>query len=168
MNKEAIKNTALCYYSNTEQCFIVKSPLFEMVFGAAEKEDEAWEIFNDLLDATYVKYLEGKLAGYTKAGRPKKNRVGFHAEVKPESKEQMKDLANKLGCSQGEAIDFLLFSHSLKPVSKSKTVTQPVVSKTRGVAKTRKGMVATRSTATGRIVGSYKSSKIAAKGKEAV
>lgn len=125
MNKEAIRKTAICYFSPADKCFVVKSPLFDMVIGAEKTEKDAWEIFNDLLDATYVNYLEGKLAGYTKAGRPKKNRVSFHAEIKPESKGELKELSEKLSCSQGEVIDFLLFSHSLKSAIK-KTVTKSV------------------------------------------
>lgn len=169
MNKEAIKNTALCYHSTTERCFIVESPLFDMVIGAAPTEKEAWEIFNDLLDETYVNYLEGKLAGYTKAGRPKKNRIGFHAEVKPESKESLKELADKLACSQGEVIDFLLFSHSVKPTIKT---TKPVQQQRRSVAK-KTGAVtkvtrSVRSSGSGRLVTGYKSSKMVAKGREAV
>ncbi len=46
MNKKAIKQTALAYYSAEENCYIVESPLFEMIIGAAETEKEAWDIFN--------------------------------------------------------------------------------------------------------------------------
>jgi predicted RNase H-like HicB family nuclease len=115
MNKKAIADTALCRYDEKEQCYIVESPLFDRVTGVAETADEARQIFNELLDETYVAYLEGKLVGYDKRGRPAKGNVEFHAQVKPEVKAQISERAKALGISQGDVIAYLAAVAELKP-----------------------------------------------------
>jgi hypothetical protein len=77
------------------------------VTGVGETELEAKQIFNELLDETYVAYLEGKLVGYDKRGRPSKGNVEFHAQVKPEVKAQISQKAKALGISQGDVIAYL-------------------------------------------------------------
>lgn len=114
MNKKAIAGTALCRYDEKEQCYIVESPLFDRVAGVAETASEARKIFNELLDETYVAYLEGKLVGYDKRGRPAKGNVEFHAQVKPEVKQQITERAKALGISQGEVIAYLAAVADLK------------------------------------------------------
>jgi len=107
MNKKAIADTALCRYDETEQVYIVESPLFDRVTGVGETEIEAKRIFSELLDETYIAYLEGKLVGYDKRGRPSKGNVEFHAQVKPEVKAQISAKAKALGISQGDVIAYL-------------------------------------------------------------
>ncbi len=114
MNKKAIADTALCRYDETEQCYIVESPLFDRVIGVGETESEAKQIFDELLDETYVAYLEGKLVGYDKRGRPSKGNVEFHALVKPEVKAQISQRAKALGVSQGDVIAYLAAVADLK------------------------------------------------------
>jgi predicted RNase H-like HicB family nuclease len=107
MNKKAIADTALCRYNEEENYYVVESPLFDRVSGVAETEKEARQIFHELLDETYLAYLEGKLVGYDKRGRPAKGNVEFHAQIKPEVKIQILDKAKALGISQGEVIAYL-------------------------------------------------------------
>ncbi|MBS1995180.1 MAG: hypothetical protein JSS86_02675 [Cyanobacteria bacterium SZAS LIN-2] len=107
MNKKAIFNTALCRYDEKEGCFIVESPLFERVIGVAPRESEAWKLFGELLNETYVAYLEGNLVGYEKRGRPARGNVEFHAQIKPEVKAQIAETARTLGISQGDVIAYL-------------------------------------------------------------
>lgn len=82
--------------------------------GVAETESEARQIFNELLDETYIAYLEGKLVGYDKRGRPAKGNVEFHAQVKPEVKAQISQRAKALGISQGDVIAYLAAVADLK------------------------------------------------------
>ena len=82
--------------------------------GVAETESEAKQIFKELLDETYVAYLEGKLVGYDKRGRPAKGNVEFHAQVKPEVKAQISERAKELGVSQGDVIAYLVAVADLK------------------------------------------------------
>jgi hypothetical protein len=77
-------------------------------------ESEARQIFNELLDETYIAYLEGKLVGYDKRGRPAKGNVEFHAQVKPEVKAQISQKARALGISQGDVIAYLAAVADLK------------------------------------------------------
>lgn len=113
MNREAIKKTAVCRFDSEEKILVVESPLLDIVTGASHNEDEAWEIFYDLLDACYIEYLEGKRVGqYQNRGRPAKGGISFNAQVKPSTKQEIATLAKNLGCSQGEAVDYLLASHN--------------------------------------------------------
>jgi len=107
MNRKAIADTALCRYDEVEQVFVVESPLFDRLAGVAPTEKEAWNLFREMLDETYVAYLEGNLVGYDKRGRPAKGNVEFHAQVKPEVKKQILQKAKTLGISQGDVIAYL-------------------------------------------------------------
>lgn len=133
MNRDAIRNTARCRFDDREKVFIVESALFRMVKGIAETEVEAWSIFNDLVQETYINYLEGKLSGYDKRGRPAKGRVGHHAELQPETKKIIVALSKHFCCSQGEVIDYLVWYHDLA-VMPSKPGVQKVNNKTSWVA----------------------------------
>lgn len=112
MNRDSIKRTAICRYDARAREFIVESPLLDVCHGIADTENEAWEIFEDLLDAMYIEYLEGKGVGRYKRGRPSKGRLEFHAQIKQRTKKGIAALAKELNISQGEALDFLLFSYS--------------------------------------------------------
>jgi predicted RNase H-like HicB family nuclease len=106
MNRSAIAKTALCRYKRDENAFVVSSPLFDRVVGVGETKDEAWEVFTKMLDETYVAYLEGRLVGYEKRGRPAKHNVQFHAQIKPEVKNLINEKAKVFGVSQGEVIAY--------------------------------------------------------------
>lgn len=113
MNKDAIRKTARCRFDAKESVYIVESPLSDMVMGVSEDAEDAWAIFDDLLRETYINYLEGKLVGYDKRGRPSKGRVGHHAELNPDTKKALLTLAKQFGCSQGEVIDYLVWHHGV-------------------------------------------------------
>lgn len=126
MNREAIKKTAICRYEASEKEYVVESPLLDVCHGIADTKAEAWDTFDDLLNAMYIEYLEGKGVGRYKRGRPAKGRVEFHAQLKQETKKGIADLAKQWEISQGEALDFLMFFYRCqqsenKPVSKLKS-----------------------------------------------
>jgi hypothetical protein len=113
MNREAIRKTAVCRYQPKEKLYIVESPLLDILHGIAETKKKAWDIFDDLLDGMYIKYLEGKTVGlYQKPGRPAKGRIDFHAQIKPKTKKTIDKLARNFGISKGEAIDYLALLHT--------------------------------------------------------
>jgi 3',5'-cyclic AMP phosphodiesterase CpdA len=136
MNKDGIRKTARCRFDVKESVYIVESPLSDMVAGVSESADEAWAIFDDLLRETYINYLEGKLVGYDKRGRPSKGRVGHHAELSAETKKTLVALAKRFACSQGEVIDYLVWHHNFatmpgkpvgrKPVEDISYVAEPI------------------------------------------
>lgn len=64
MNKKAIAKTALCKYKDDEGIFVVQSPMFERVIGVSDTQAEAWQLFEEVLDETYIAYLEGTLVGF--------------------------------------------------------------------------------------------------------
>lgn len=114
MNKSAIAKTALCRYKDDEGVFVVQSPIFDRVIGVGTTEIEAWQVFGEVLNETYVAYLEGSLVGYEKRGRPAKHNVEFHAQVKPEVKALINEKAKALGISQGEVIAYLAAVEQVK------------------------------------------------------
>jgi len=120
MNKGAIRATAVCRFNAKEKVYVVASPLLDICVGAAETEKESWEIYDDLLQAFYVEYLEGKVVGlYGKRGRPAKGGIAVDARVKPPTKDGLDKLSDEIGCSLGEVIDYLLaFQIAYKPTAK--------------------------------------------------
>jgi hypothetical protein len=124
MNKDTIRSTAVSRWEPKGKYYIVQSPLYDALIGAADTESEAWEIFDDFLDDAYTSYLEGRLGGmYGKRGRPAKNRKALHCEVKPETRKELKSLADELGCSQGETIDYLAaFFNAAQTAKRGKSV----------------------------------------------
>jgi hypothetical protein len=108
MNRDQIQKTALCRYDPKDKTYSVKSPLLNICEGIAKTEKAAREIFDDLLDAMYIKYLEGKEVGrYEKRGRPSAGKVELHVTVKPGTRDTVFKLSVTLGCKQGEVIDYL-------------------------------------------------------------
>ncbi len=110
MNKKAISKTAITYWSNEDECFIVQSPLMKAIMGVGETVKEAQTEFRGILSDAYEAYLEGKLAA-DRVGRPAKNRIAFNSDVQPETKISIKNMASDFQCSQGEVVDYLLFFH---------------------------------------------------------
>ncbi len=107
MNREAIRNTALERYDKSEKVWIVESPLLEICHGISPDKEEAWEIFDDLLNEMYIAYMEGTTVGGRKRGRPAKTGVDFHLLVRKETKDAIAKLADELKISQGESVDYL-------------------------------------------------------------
>ena len=110
MNKKAIANTAILYWCNEDECYLKESPLFDSVLGVGDTPQEAEKTFSDLLDDAYESYLEGRVPGYSKPGRPAKGGLPLNSDVRPETKNRLRELAKQFDCSTGEVVDYLLFS----------------------------------------------------------
>jgi predicted RNase H-like HicB family nuclease len=109
MNKVAISKTAICYWSEEDDSYVVESSLFETIAGVGDTPEDAFRVFDDLLDDAYEAYLEGRVPGYDKPGRPTKGYTSLNTDVRPETKATLRALSAQFGCSMGELIDFLLF-----------------------------------------------------------
>ncbi len=107
MNKDSIKATAVCRWDMEDECYVVSSPVMDIVLGVGDTEAEAWQIFNEILEETYQCYLEGRLANHPKPGRPAKHKVRIHAEISPDIKEAIQAMAKRIGISQGEVLEYL-------------------------------------------------------------
>lgn len=129
MNRDTIKKTAICRYEQREKVYIVESPLLDILHGIAETEEESWDIFYDLLDSMYIKYLEGKRVGNFGKGRPAKNRIDLHAQIQARTKEKIDQVAADLGISKGEAIDCLAFGYVAPPKSQKNNMVDGLPSK---------------------------------------
>jgi len=118
MNKKAILNTAICYWSDENDCYIVESPLFDRIAGVGDTPEQSHVVFVNLLDDGYLAYLEGRVPGYDKPGRPSKGAVPVSYRLQPGTKEDLAKFAHEIECSQGEAIDYLVFRHKLEQLEK--------------------------------------------------
>jgi hypothetical protein len=115
VRKAAIQKTMVTTYDQEEACWIATSPLLKgtaleaHVLGAAETEEEAVSLFNEMLEDAWRDYKKGRLAQQRTAGQPPKpNRTGLHVQVSISSKESLDGLAKTLEVSKGEVIDYLL------------------------------------------------------------
>lgn len=106
MNRKAIMATAVCYWSDENEGYVVISPLFESIAGTGDTKAEAMDVFENQLQDAYEAYLEGRVPK-DRPGRPSKNQVALNVDVNPETKETIKKLAASIDCSQGEVVDFL-------------------------------------------------------------
>lgn len=113
MNKEAIRKTAVCYWSDEDDCYVIESPLFSSIAGAGETTAEAFQTFENLLSDAYEAYLEGRVP-QERRGRPSKSGLALNTDVKPETKDVIVRLAKEFGCSQGEVIDYLALYYDKK------------------------------------------------------
>lgn len=110
MNVDAIKKTALCKYDDEDKVYVVESPLCDFVMGADEDMHQAWEVFHEILEETYEDYQAGKLAKSIGPGRPKRNKQNINVQVTGDTKDKIKELAETLGISQGDVLDYLVAS----------------------------------------------------------
>ncbi len=114
MNKIGILNTRICYWSDDNDCYVVESPLFDRIAGVGDTPEQAQNVFERLLDDGYLAYLEGRVPGYDKPGRPSKGAISVSFRLQPDTKESLGQLAKALECSQGEAIDYLVYRHKIE------------------------------------------------------
>lgn len=114
MNREALLNTAITYWSDEDESFITTSPLSDIIAGDGDTLEESMTSFIRHVDATYESYKKGNHAIYNAPGRPKKGKVTMSLQVSPEVKEALDALKDSLGgISQGEVIEFLEAHHRL-------------------------------------------------------
>lgn len=111
MNRDLILKTAVCYWSNDDECYVAESPLCEAVIGDGDSEEEAMNSFTDHLNEQYIAHLEKKL---DRRGRPAKNRVTLHVQVLPKTKAQVDKLSKLMEASQGEIIDWAMFNAGIQ------------------------------------------------------
>lgn len=113
MNRDLILKTAVTYWSDEDECFVVESPFCERIAGIGDTEAEAITSFKNLVNALYADYKDGKLAPLPRKkkgpGRPAKGGEVIHAQIKATTKKQLAELATGLHCSYGEAIDYVIF-----------------------------------------------------------
>lgn len=122
MNKVAISKTRICYWSDDHDCYIVESPLFDRIAGVGDTPEQAQDVFERLLDDGYLAYLEGRVPGYDKPGRPSKGAISVSFRLQPDTKESLAQLAKTLECSQGEAIDYLVYCHKIEQLEQKQAL----------------------------------------------
>ena len=114
IQKDSIRKTAVSFWSDEDNSFVVESSLFDNIIGVGETRGEAFKVFEEMLDDAYVEFQNDKVVGY-KRGRPSKGRVNLHCQVQDLAREEIIKLAKKLGgISQGEAVEFLLLYYQCK------------------------------------------------------
>jgi len=114
LTKDTILKTAVCYWSEEDECFVVESPLFPRTAGIGSTVQKAWKEFRELLSLAYEHLKKHNVAGYNKVGRPAKGGIELHIAVRPATKELISKISHELDISQGEVIDFLLFFYEVR------------------------------------------------------
>lgn len=110
----SIKKTAVTYWSNEDECYVMESPLFSRCVAIGDSPYEAKSKYEEMLDTAYEHIQNENVAGYNRVGRPAKGNIEIHASIRPTTREDLKKLCEDLNISIGEAIDYLLFFHSVK------------------------------------------------------
>jgi predicted RNase H-like HicB family nuclease len=114
LSKDTILKTAVCYWSEEDESFVVESPLFPRTAGTGGSAQKAWNQFRELLSLAYEHLKKNNVAGYNKVGRPAKGGIELHVAVRPATRKLIGKIAHELDISQGEVIDFLLFFHEVR------------------------------------------------------
>lgn len=111
---DSIRKTAVSYWSEEDNAFVVESSLFDSILGVGETRVEAFKVFEEMLDETYGELQNDNAVGY-KRGRPSKGRLDLHCQVQESARDEITKLAKKLGgISQGETVEFLLHYYQCK------------------------------------------------------
>jgi len=116
LKKETILKTAVCYWSNEDECYVVESPFFSPVIAAEKTPEKAFKVYKNMLSSAYEELLKNNVHGF-KRGRPAKNGVELHIQVQTDTKQLVDELRQDLGLSQGEFIDLATFYFAKKAQS---------------------------------------------------
>lgn len=103
MNAEAIRKTAVLRREHGD--YVVQSQLCPDVIGAGDTEQEAWQIFEEILQDYLADHKAGRVA--QGRGRSRKHKIRFTTEIDPDVKRAIAAMARQFGVSQGEAIEYL-------------------------------------------------------------
>lgn len=114
IRKQTIEKTAVCYWSDEDDLYVAESPLFPRTAGIGDTAQSARRHFEKMLNEIYGDLACSRVRGYNKRGRPAKGGVAFNTKLQPESKLYIDELADSLGISQGEVIDYLTAFHKSK------------------------------------------------------
>jgi hypothetical protein len=100
----SIRKTALCYWSEKDQLYIVQSMQVCMLIGMGETPEQAWEMFDALLVETDAEKIEesSTLASYVPFAVPLVENLSTAVYSDLEA------LSQKLECSRAEVIEYLL------------------------------------------------------------
>jgi hypothetical protein len=124
--KNQILKTAICVWQEDLEdddggYYIVKSPLTDRlneygeILGCSPDKQEAFAIFEDMVEAALAEYQKGTIAQRTGPGKPKKGKARFSAEISPESKQLLAGMSLSFGnISQGEVVEYLITRYQLE------------------------------------------------------
>jgi hypothetical protein len=126
IKKESIEKTAVCYWSKEDVSYVAESPLFPRTAGIGDTPQEARDHFTNMLNEAYSYLADKKVRGYNKRGRPAKNGINFHTQIRANTKKYIAKLAKEFDISHGEVLDFLCAFHesaSMQPQSTKEDLT---------------------------------------------
>jgi predicted RNase H-like HicB family nuclease len=114
MNFQRIARMAICYWSEEDQSYIVKSPIFGNAVGLGATPEEARNSFDASLAGAREAFEQGKLVTVQSSDSNLTNTISMQVEVQSRTDRTLHRLMKKLDCSQDEAIDYLalFFEHA--------------------------------------------------------
>ena len=107
MNKQEIIDAAATRYDDKRDCWITESFVDDAICGIADTELASYKIFLEMLDMAWEEFQVGRHGLYSRPGRPAKGKVDLHTQIEPEIKSAIAKLADRIGISQGEAVEYL-------------------------------------------------------------
>jgi hypothetical protein len=100
-NPSLIKRTAVCYWSQPDDCYIARSPLFDLGMGMGDSREESL----DSLEASLEAFTEDfKTHPYTEGA----GHFELHANARQRTITVLEQLSKKFQCSMDDALDYVI------------------------------------------------------------
>jgi len=114
LKKKTILKTAVCYFSDIDDCYVVESPLLPAVIAAEETAEAAGSMYESMLENVWPSLPHDKVHGFKRAKPAKPSGDELHIFVQPDTRQMIDQLRDELGISQGEFIDLVTFYYAKK------------------------------------------------------
>lgn len=127
MDITTIEKTAICYWSQDDDCYLVSSTVFIPITAEGETQEEAWENFRYYVEDTLNSYINGNHilspeTPETIIGESLKTML--EADIGLPTKDKLNELAAHFSCSVGDIIDYLVGYHQVAIVPDKNTTNQ--------------------------------------------
>lgn len=106
--KEAILDSAFCFWSQEDEGFVVRSVLAPKVIGTGDSETEAFQVFQEILEDYLSDLDQGKVDEPKRRGRPKSNKQEVHLTISENGKNVLAHLTTKHGLTAGEVTELAI------------------------------------------------------------
>ncbi len=112
MTKGRIERTAICYFDKEDDCFVIKSPL-AFICATGENAEQARAHFSKELEACGVSPdAEQRIAEVVLSSADD--------QIHPLAATYLNKLARELGCTRGQAIEYLVLFHQVAELPENK------------------------------------------------
>jgi predicted RNase H-like HicB family nuclease len=125
MNFDKIVRMAICYWSDEDESFVVKSPIFSNVIGTGDTPTEAMAEFEQALARSRESYEEScEAAGVSKDSvdaTTEAMAVEINVRISRHTDRTLHKLMRRFECSLDDAVDYLAMFYEHGELIKQKT-----------------------------------------------